>query len=417
MANINAISQQPKITNKVVSDKNTGNPSAPEDSFQGMLDKVSGTETKETDSKETAEGGQNKTDTPVVKEEPVSDSKGILQTDLAALVIQSMVGKAILDQSNTVPENTAVTQPANAVQTAALPIVDTQIQADVAPVPIAEQKADNTQQKAVDMPVLTDVKVTPKAEDGRASAAADVLTKNDTKNPLPTVSEGISASANQSDKPITLEQTTQQQTGNQEQPKEPSSEVVKDTRTDSTEKTPINAEVKKEAEKTEITPEPTTVKNAPAQDTEVVRIKVAEPFKQVDGRLMNQISDKVQDTVFMGKDELLIQLTPEHLGKIAIKITMTDDGIKVLLNCDNLKTQNLLADKAAGIGKIVEDNMNSPVTVEVKDDGYWNQQKNATDQHNNQRNQQNDQEKQSEDDTDVFIQQLRLGLGGQLTAG
>lgn len=171
------------------------------------------------------------------------------------------------------------------------------------------------------------------------------------------------------------------------------------------------AEKKDDTKTTQTSTELFTVKEAPLQKTEVVTVKVAEPYRQVDNKAMEQIAGNVKDSVELGRDELIIQLSPEHLGRIAIKISMAEDGIKVVLNCENMKTQNLLADKAAGIGKIVEDNMNTSVTVEVKEDGYWNQQKDATDQHSNSR-QQEQKEGQSKDDTDLFIQQLRLGLTG-----
>lgn len=165
-----------------------------------------------------------------------------------------------------------------------------------------------------------------------------------------------------------------------------------------------------EADTVDFTRQSVLNQDQPVKNTEVVKVKVAEPYREVNQAAVRQIAHTVQETASAGKQEVVIQLNPEHLGKIAIKITVLEDGIKVALSCDNAKTQTLLAEKAAGIGKIVEENMNTPVTVEVKQDGYWNQQKDAADQQARQQNSQNQQEKEKPENADDFLQQLRLGL-------
>lgn len=147
------------------------------------------------------------------------------------------------------------------------------------------------------------------------------------------------------------------------------------------------------------------------QTEEVVRVKVAEPFNRMDENLVKQLGNKVTQSLSDGKKELTIQLDPEHLGKISIKISIASEGIKVLLSCDNQKTLGLLAERSDGIGHIIENNMKSPVVVEVKEDNFWNQQKNATDQHANQNGRQQEAEKENKvDESDGFLQQMRLGL-------
>lgn len=161
-----------------------------------------------------------------------------------------------------------------------------------------------------------------------------------------------------------------------------------------------------------VTSQPLDILGDQSQKSEdMIRIKVAEPYRQIDRGAAEAMAQKITQNIKDGKQELIIQLTPEHLGKISIKISVVDEGIKVLLSCDNQKTLGLLADKSSGIGKIVENNLNTPVVVEVKEDGYWNQQKNATDQHKN-HNQEAQQQSETSDkeDSEDFIQQLRLGL-------
>lgn len=147
------------------------------------------------------------------------------------------------------------------------------------------------------------------------------------------------------------------------------------------------------------------------QTEEVVRVKVAEPFNRMDENLVKRLGNKVTESLLDGKKELTIQLDPEHLGKISIKISIASEGVKVLLSCDNQKTLGLLAERSDGIGHIIENNMKSPVVVEVKEDNFWNQQKNATDQHANQNGRQQEERKENKaDESDGFLQQMRLGL-------
>ena len=143
---------------------------------------------------------------------------------------------------------------------------------------------------------------------------------------------------------------------------------------------------------------------------ETIQIKVAEPFRELSQNAVKDLADKISQQVQAGKQELQIQLNPENLGKISIKIAMLDSGVKVVMSCENQKTLSMLTDRATGIGRIVEQNLDAPVAIEIKEDGYWNQQKDAADQQARQQNRQNQQEKEKPENADDFLQQLRLGL-------
>ncbi|MEG2349471.1 MAG: flagellar hook-length control protein FliK [Hungatella sp.] len=155
-----------------------------------------------------------------------------------------------------------------------------------------------------------------------------------------------------------------------------------------------------------------------SQPDDAIRIKVAEPFRQVTPELAEKLADKISQSIANGRPECEIQLDPENLGRISIKLSMLESGIKVLLSCDNPKTLELLADKSAGISRIVEHNTNGPVIMETKDSEYWNQQKNATDQHSGRnREQEPRQEDHRKSESDDFMQQMRLGLYREPNAG
>lgn len=175
----------------------------------------------------------------------------------------------------------------------------------------------------------------------------------------------------------------------------------------------LPADTKKTGEPIESFQDVSAIKQNRLEPETPVKIKVAEPYRTLDTDAVKQLTAKISEGAAKGNKELIIQLTPENLGKISIKIATEADGVKVILSCENQKTLGLLSDKATGIGHIVENNLNQHVVVEIKEDGYWNQQKNATDQHSGQNGrQQEEQDKGSgqQDDMDNFIQQLRLGM-------
>lgn len=150
---------------------------------------------------------------------------------------------------------------------------------------------------------------------------------------------------------------------------------------------------------------------------ETVRIKVADPGQGVNRTFSEEVSANVQKSMSLGKEEVVIQLEPEHLGKIVIKIAFHEDGAKVLMNCSNSKTLGLLTENAKDIGNIVTHNTGNATVVEVKQEetGYWNQQKDSTDEHSNKGNDGQNQEnhrKPNENEAADFVQQLRLGLFG-----
>lgn len=144
---------------------------------------------------------------------------------------------------------------------------------------------------------------------------------------------------------------------------------------------------------------------------ETIEIKVADPYMRLNQNAVEKVADKITNHILAGKNEFQIQLNPENLGKIQVKISMLDEGIKVIFSCENQKTCNLLSDRAGALNQIVEHNTGNPVEIEVKED-YWNQQKDAADQHSNQNQRQEESRKQKSEQTETedFIHQLRLGM-------
>ena len=172
-------------------------------------------------------------------------------------------------------------------------------------------------------------------------------------------------------------------------------------------------DTKKTGEPIESFQDVSAIKQNRLEPETIVKIKVAEPYRTLDTDAVKQLAAKISEGAAKGNKELIIQLTPENLGKISIKISTEKEGVRVILSCENQKTLGLLSDKTTGISNIVENNLNQHTVVEIKEDGYWNQQKNATDQHSGQNGRQQEEQNNNngqQDDTDNFIQQLRLGM-------
>lgn len=155
-------------------------------------------------------------------------------------------------------------------------------------------------------------------------------------------------------------------------------------------------------------------KQAPPIKEETVQIKVGEGDTIEPENLKSQMAEKIQDMIVKatGKNnEFEIQLAPEHLGKILVKIAFKQGETSVSLLCSNPKTMSILAENARSISEIVQFNTNTHATINVQEENksFYDEQGNhqQREQENQQeRNQQNKQQNTSID----FIQQMRLGL-------
>ncbi len=147
--------------------------------------------------------------------------------------------------------------------------------------------------------------------------------------------------------------------------------------------------------------------------TKIIQIKVAEPFRQVDQSMINQIAESITKSVDAGQQEFIMQLNPERLGKIAVSITIGESGMQIMFDCDNASTKALLSDKLGNIAQMIEQNTNSTVQVHVKEDttGYYQEDGSANKDNPNKERQQENRRQQEADD---FLQQLRIGLDEQL---
>ncbi len=96
--------------------------------------------------------------------------------------------------------------------------------------------------------------------------------------------------------------------------------------------------------------------NAPKQ-TEVVK---AEPTVKVDAPLPEQqIADEIlskPETLMGGKTEFTMELNPESLGKITVKLVSTEGRVEVNITAENDATRQLLENRAENISAALRNN-------------------------------------------------------------
>lgn len=162
--------------------------------------------------------------------------------------------------------------------------------------------------------------------------------------------------------------------------------------------------------------------DAPSQslfrEVETTPIKVGENYQldttspEMDAKLTNLIDDAAAQ----GLQKLEIQLTPEHLGKIVVELTQNTDGaLQIVIHAANAKSTGLLSQHLDSLNSALQNLGHNQVHVEVErnqDNASAQQQpfQQADPDGRGQRQEQQQQNKQSQNESNDFLQQLRLGL-------
>jgi len=137
-------------------------------------------------------------------------------------------------------------------------------------------------------------------------------------------------------------------------------------------------------------------------------------YTTVDAENLNELKDKLSEeilkTLDSGKKELEVQLEPQNLGKIRIKVSYESDEVSVSVLCSESKTLKMLSQSAGELGTILESNLERPIQIFVDNQqaDYLNNQDNSQQQQQQQQQQQNGS--QQEESSEDFLQKLRLGI-------
>lgn len=146
------------------------------------------------------------------------------------------------------------------------------------------------------------------------------------------------------------------------------------------------------------------------QPKEQVTVYVSQP-KELPEKIGNQLLTKMVE----GVRELEVQIEPQNLGKIAVKVLYSANQATISIICSEKKTMEMLGNHAREIGDMIDRNLGGTTTiiVEKQENDYLNQSRDGNNQSEQNEEQQKKQEKeQSQDTTEAgeFLQKLRLGL-------
>lgn len=149
------------------------------------------------------------------------------------------------------------------------------------------------------------------------------------------------------------------------------------------------------------------VKSLKTNDLEVVKVKVGDGQQVSSEKLIEEVAKSVilkADSA----NEYELQLDPENLGKIKVKLLFEEGKLTVSMLCSNGKTANLLAEGISNLTQAIQQSTRSEVAVNVKEDNYLNNNSEQNARQNNS-NQQNQNQQKNQDDTE-FADQMKLGL-------
>ena len=145
---------------------------------------------------------------------------------------------------------------------------------------------------------------------------------------------------------------------------------------------------------------------------DVIHVKVSDVVSVNKGNVPEQMADKI---LMRTNNEFELQLEPESLGKVQIKVAFAEGETHVSIFCANAKALETLMDNRNGLISVLENRtgQNVSVQIQVQEDKDLLQQHNPEQQQQKEQSEQEQQKKHQqhkEDDSMDFLQQLRLGL-------
>lgn len=150
-------------------------------------------------------------------------------------------------------------------------------------------------------------------------------------------------------------------------------------------------------------------------DFNKVNIKVADaPIRAEAPDMPQQLVDKITYNAEQGKHVFDIELFPENLGKVAIKMVFEKGVAELVMTTHTDKAHKLLSQQLDVIRGILETNTQNQASVEVKagENASENFDKDSF-LGQGEKNQQEQQKDRKEDSSDSFLEKLRLGIAEQ----
>ena len=152
-------------------------------------------------------------------------------------------------------------------------------------------------------------------------------------------------------------------------------------------------------------------KETVSKETELVQVKVSDKVNLASANAAEELAETVLVKVAENTNEYELQLTPEELGKIKIKLVIQDGKISVAMSCENQKAADLLAATGGRLKAVIEERTGSEVFVQVEhEENFEQQERQGQSNGRGQEEQKQQQQETSPEELANFMQQLRLGL-------
>lgn len=147
-------------------------------------------------------------------------------------------------------------------------------------------------------------------------------------------------------------------------------------------------------------------------------VQISDASSQVGKPVLHQVTDQILVNYNQNRTEFQMELYPEKLGKVSVKLTMENNVLTVAVSAEDSKTQSLLLSHAGHIQSILQDSTKQNVQVVDPQPKQWYQQ-NQDNPHQSQQDQRQQQQQSrtfSSDSSDsengedflTLMQRLRL---------
>ena len=151
------------------------------------------------------------------------------------------------------------------------------------------------------------------------------------------------------------------------------------------------------------------------QDQEVMpqRVGDAPVLDTQSDRFETQMASQIKGALAKGEQHIQLRLTPEHLGQVVVDMSRSPEGVlHVVLHTENEQAMKVLTEHSNALGLLLQSGQQGEVRIEVRspqsEERPWQQPDQNSGQ--NQGEQRQQEQRRPRQDSELFLQQLRLGL-------
>lgn len=151
-----------------------------------------------------------------------------------------------------------------------------------------------------------------------------------------------------------------------------------------------------------------------AQEDDLLNFKVGDAVKLSSPQAAENMAETILVRAGENNREFEMQLNPEELGSVKIKMVFQEGKIHIAMTCDNQKAMDLLSSTSSKLKELIEERTGSEVTVQVEQENEtpYHEQEKQDGRDDAQQNASHKQDNKNGTEPMDFIQQLRLGLVG-----